>query len=152
MNVQIVYPGLEGCRGMSAKEKPNCLSRRGFVPESFSIPEVFARQPAHVGQIQLFNNEAKVERLGIQMRFEEQELFARNGIFRTDKVRNLKPTWIFVFSLLIVYATLPLPHQEKAKDPKDRGMIGGSQGYLVYTNGKVCAERGVTENPMLVVY
>jgi len=110
---ELLYPGPSGCRGMTARQAGACQSRRDHIPEGFSVPELFARQPPHVGQIQLFNNEAKVEKLGIELRFEEQTLFARNGIFRED--------------------------HEKAKNPSDKGMIGGAQGYLVYTNGKAAA-------------
>lgn len=71
---------------MTAKEQNKCTSIPGVIPDDFSLFALFGRQPAHAGEVHLFNNEAKIDRFGISLRFEQQTLFARSANFRSEKV------------------------------------------------------------------
>ena len=97
---------------MTAREQMKCISVPGVIPEDFSLFALFARQPAHVGAVQLFNDEAKIDRYGISLRFEQQTLFARSGKFRSEEVSQQLtfygykyPIQSYVVNCSMVYGT-----------------------------------------------
>lgn len=84
------------------------------IPPGFTITRVLSEIPENREQVQFLNNEAKIDSFDVKYRFEELNLFARNGHFRTEE-------------------------EKKLNYPNEKGMVGGPSGYLVYTNGKAGA-------------
>ena len=122
---------------MTAREQMKCTSVPGVIPEDFSLFALFARQPAHVGAVQLFNDAAKIDRYGISLRFEQQTLFARSGKFRSEEVSQQLTFYGYKYPIQSYVVNCSMVLQEKARDSKESGVTGGNQGYLLYTNGKV---------------